>query len=90
MENASYPLSACAERTAVQRAASEGARKLVAVAVRGSGEGLTWPCGGCRQVLYEFGPEMLVVSEDDSGTREERLLADLLPDAFRGPVSGIT
>jgi hypothetical protein len=39
-------------------------------------------------VLYEFGPEMLVVSEDDSGTREERLLADLLPDAFRGPVTG--
>jgi hypothetical protein len=39
-------------------------------------------------VLYEFGPEMLVVSEDDGGSREERLLADLLPDAFRGPAPG--
>ncbi|HZA26798.1 MAG TPA: cytidine deaminase [Actinomycetota bacterium] len=88
VENASYPLSACAERSAVQRAVSDGARKLVAVAVRGSEETPTWPCGGCRQVLYEFGPEMTVVSESDSGEREERRLADLLPDAFRGPVTG--
>lgn len=88
VENASYPLSACAERSAVQRAVSDGARKLVAVAVRGSEETPTWPCGGCRQVLYEFGPEMTVVSESDSGEREERRLADLLPDAFWGPVTG--
>lgn len=90
VENASYPLSVCAERTAVQSAVSEGARSLVAVAVKGSAEGPTWPCGGCRQVLYEFGPEMMVVSEGADGKREERLLTDLLPNAFRGPVSGIT
>lgn len=60
------------------------------MAVRGSEDGPTWPCGGCRQVLYEFGPEMVVVSEGETGEREDRRLADLLPDAFRGPAAGIT
>ena len=84
VENASYGLSMCAERTAVFRAASEGARRLVAVAVAASNEEPTWPCGACRQVLLEFGPDMIVVSEGAGGRREERRLADLLPDAF-GP-----
>lgn len=84
VENASYGLSMCAERTAAFRAASEGARRLVAVAVVASNEEPTWPCGACRQVLWEFGPEMVVVSEGSGGRREERRLADLLPDAF-GP-----
>ena len=84
MENASYPLSVCAERGAVQRAVFEGAGRLVAVAVATSGPGVAWPCGGCRQVLHEFGPGMLVVAEGSDGRREERTLGDLLPDAF-GP-----
>lgn len=84
MENASYGLSICAERTAAHRAASEGVRRLVAVAVAASGEGPTWPCGACRQVLHEFGPELLVVSEGPDGAREERRLTELLPNAF-GP-----
>ena len=88
MENASYPLSVCAERSAVQAAVSDGVRTLVAVAVQGSREGPTWPCGGCRQVLYEFGPEVIVVSEDASGKREERPLAELFPEPFTGPVPG--
>jgi cytidine deaminase len=85
VENASYPLSVCAERSAVQRAASEGARRLVAVAVVGSSpDGPAWPCGGCRQVLNEFGQDLVVISEDPGGMRHERELAELLPDAF-GP-----
>jgi cytidine deaminase len=84
VENASYGLSMCAERTAVFRAASEGARGLVAVAVVASNEDPTWPCGACRQVLYELGPDLMVISEGSGGRREERRLADLLPDAF-GP-----
>jgi cytidine deaminase len=85
VENASYPLSVCAERSAVQRAASEGARRLVAVAVVGSSpDGPAWPCGGCRQVLHEFGQDLRVISEDPGGMRHERELAELLPDAF-GP-----
>jgi cytidine deaminase len=82
VENASYPLSACAERNAVQRAVSEGARSILAIAVTSSDQRPTWPCGGCRQVLWEFGPEIMVISEGKDGAREERELADLLPDAF--------
>lgn len=84
VENASYGLSMCAERTAAFRAASEGARRVVAVAVVASNEEPTWPCGACRQVLWEFGPDMVVISEGSGGRRDERRLADLLPDAF-GP-----
>lgn len=84
VECASYGLSMCAERTAVFRAASEGVRRLAAVAVVASNQEPTWPCGGCRQVLYEFGPDMLVISEGLGGQRQERKLTELLPDAF-GP-----
>jgi cytidine deaminase len=85
VENAAYPLSVCAERSAVQRAASEGARRLVAVAIVGSSpDGPAWPCGGCRQVLNEFSQDLLVISEGPGGLRDERELAELLPDAF-GP-----
>jgi cytidine deaminase len=84
VENASYGLSMCAERTAVFHAAAEGARRVDAVAVVASNEVPTWPCGACRQVLYEFGRDAVIVSEGLGGRREERRLADLLPDAF-GP-----
>jgi cytidine deaminase len=84
VENASYGLSMCAERTAMFHAAAEGVRKVVAVAVVASNEDPTWPCGACRQVLYEFGPDLTVVSEGLAGRREEHPLSDLLPLAF-GP-----
>ncbi len=85
VENASYGLSMCAERTAAFRAASEGVRSYLAIAVMGSNERPAWPCGACRQVLWELGPEMLVVTEGIGGHREESALADLLPNAF-GPL----
>jgi cytidine deaminase len=85
VENASYGMSLCAERGAVHKAVSEGVRRLEAVAVVASGEGHTWPCGACRQVLYEFGRgELVVVSEAPGGELEEHALAELLPNAF-GP-----
>ena len=84
VENASYGLSMCAERTAVFHAAAEGARGLRAVAVSASNDEPTWPCGACRQVLREFGPDMVVISEGLGGRREERKLTELLPLAF-GP-----
>lgn len=84
VENASYGLSMCAERTAVFHAVAEGVRRLRAVAVVASNKEPTWPCGACRQVLYEFGPDLVVISEGKGGRREERSLADLLPEAF-GP-----
>lgn len=85
VENASYPLSVCAERTAIQRAVTEpGGREVLAVAVVSSAGGETWPCGGCRQVLHEFGPGMAVITEDAAGEPVERPLSELLPEAF-GP-----
>jgi cytidine deaminase len=84
VENASYGLSMCAERTAVFHAVAQGVRRLRAVAVVASNDEPTWPCGACRQVLYEFGPDLVVISEGQGGRREERSLADLLPEAF-GP-----
>lgn len=82
VENAAYPLSTCAERTAVARAATEGAREFTAVAVIGPQDHAPCaPCGGCRQVLYEFGPDMVVVTPDGDGYRESTL-RDLLPGAF--------
>ena len=82
VENASYPLSVCAERNAVAAAVAAGKTQIDAVAVVGSGDGPTPPCGGCRQVLAEFGPKTLVVSEALDGERATWRLQDLLPDAF--------
>lgn len=84
VENASYGLSMCAERNAVQTAVVRGSLRIAAAAVVGPNEEPSWPCGACRQVLHEFGPDMLVVSEGSTGTREERRLGELLPAAF-GP-----
>jgi cytidine deaminase len=84
VENASYGLSMCAERNAVHTAVVRGSLRIAAVAVVGPNEQPSWPCGACRQVLHEFGPDMLVVAEGSSGERMEKRLGDLLPDAF-GP-----
>jgi cytidine deaminase len=86
VENASYPLGICAERAAVAAAVTAGERTIDAVAVVGSTEDVTPPCGGCRQVLNEFGPLMEVVGESPGGKRRRWTLAELLPDAF-GPDS---
>lgn len=84
IENASYPVSVCAERTAIGRMIDAGERRLDAVAVVTAAGTPTPPCGACRQVLWEFGPESIVVAETTSGERATWALADLLPDAF-GP-----
>jgi cytidine deaminase len=84
VEIASYPVGGCAEEAAIQRAVTDGARRIVAAAVASSGAAPTWPCGACRQRLHEFGPGMLVVSEGRGGEPIARPLTELLPDAF-GP-----
>jgi cytidine deaminase len=80
VENASYGLTICAERNAVAHAVAEGARRFDAVAVV-TENGVT-PCGACRQVLAEFGPEMTVVVSDAAGNCTLYPMADLLPAAF--------
>jgi cytidine deaminase len=89
IENASYPLSVCAERNAVAAAVIAGDRLLDLIAVVGGEQDPTPPCGGCRQVLNEFGPKMRVVCEGASGRRSEWTLPELLPEAF-GPSNLLT
>lgn len=84
IENASYGLSNCAERTAIFKAVSEGATEFRAIAVTARSSA-PWPCGACRQVLNEFAPNIRVIVAWDGG-RDERSLNQLLPCAF-GPKS---
>ncbi len=85
VENASFGLSICAERSAVVRAVAEGEHKFVAIAICADGPTPTAPCGACRQVLLEFGPEMQVILVGDQGLAGEVLeltVSELLPHAF--------
>ena len=86
VENASYGLCNCAERTAIFTAAAAGERTLAAVAVYTPTASPTSPCGACRQVINEFGPDALVISVCDGPARIETTLAALLPHAF-GPAN---
>jgi len=84
VENASYGLALCAERSAVATAISAGEKRLAAVAVETSTSPPAAPCGMCRQLLAEFGGDDLpVVLVNDKGEREETTLGQLLPHAFR-------
>lgn len=83
VENAAYPACICAERTALVKAVSEGRRTfdLIVVATHNAGS----PCGHCRQMLYEFAPDLRVVLADFEGNiRLETSLRELLPYGF-GP-----
>ena len=81
VENSSYGGTICAERTAVVKGVSEGAQRFTAIAIV-TPNGVS-PCGICRQVLYEFGPEMTVIMADAEGrVRHEMALNDLLPLGF--------
>ena len=80
VENASYGLSICAERTAVFKAVSEDERDFEAIAVV-TDKGVT-PCGACRQVLMEFGEDILVIAADETGGYRVFGLQELLPEAF--------
>lgn len=84
VENASYGLTNCAERTAIFAAAAAGARKLECVVVYTPTPGATAPCGACRQVIFEFGPEARVLSCCDGKGVIDTTIQALLPGAF-GP-----
>ena len=81
VENAAYPTTMCAERVAIFKAVSEGEREFAAIAVVTSNAGMS--CGGCRQVMAEFGLDTLVLIADDQGNiAQELTVRDLLPGAF--------
>jgi cytidine deaminase len=82
VENASYGMTNCAERTAVFKAVSDGYQDYVALAVAVPGGGT--PCGSCRQVLNEFNPDMLIIYNDEKGQLQRATVSQMLPHAF-GP-----
>jgi cytidine deaminase len=84
VENASYGLSICAERSAVAAAVNAGARELAAVAVATSTSPPAAPCGMCRQTLAEFARDLPIALANDKGEVVHTTLGELLPRAFRG------
>lgn len=81
VENASYPLSQCAERVAIHKAVSEGHRRIDTVVVVADGSEPAMPCGACRQVMAEFGVRRVIVATPN-GRRRVRTLRQLLAEPF--------
>lgn len=82
IENASYGLTNCAERTAIFKAVSDGHRRVAAIAVIADTDGPCSPCGACRQVLSEFGPAARVILTNLAGDVRVTSAGELLPGAF--------
>jgi cytidine deaminase len=84
VENASYGLTNCAERTAIFAAIAKSGPKLEvrAIVVVNDHRVPCSPCGACRQVIYEFGPEATVLFQSSKGWKESHI-AELLPEGFR-------
>ena len=82
VEGASYGNTICAERTALVKAVSEGKRSFKRVAIVANSPEYTAPCGICRQMLYEFAPELRVLAVRGDGNFAQAKLSDLLPCGF--------
>lgn len=82
VENASYGVTCCAERVALFKAVTDGAREFDAIAVTSDAEGPTYPCGICRQALVEFSRDMDVICTGTRGERDVKKINELLPCAF--------
>ena len=81
IENAAYPHTMCAERVAIFKAVSEGETEFEVIAVVTNNGGS--PCGGCRQVMSEFGLDTIVLIANGEGNLQKELtVAELLPEAF--------
>lgn len=88
VENASYGLTICAERSAISAAITNGAKKITAIAVVSEKQSSISPCGACRQVIAEFADDTtLVVTEGKNGEEVRITVGELLPMAFRGPAN---
>ncbi|MCE5286887.1 MAG: cytidine deaminase [Pelosinus sp.] len=87
IENASFGLTNCAERTAIFKAVSEGQKAIIALAIIADTEKPVFPCGACRQVMSEFcSGDTKIYLANLSGDVEEWKLKDLLPGAFTASV----
>lgn len=84
VESASYPTTCCAERVAVYNAVVNGETAILAVAVVTDTDPPAFPCGGCRQVLHEFGPHALVLAANLGDRVARSTVGRLLPGGFDG------
>ncbi len=82
VENSSFGATICAERTAFVKAISDGHRNFKAIAVASNGA-KAWPCGICRQFMYEFGDELTVITGPDEDHLEKHDIKELLLEGFR-------
>ena len=88
VENASYGLTMCAERVALLKALSEGARSFTAIAVVADTEAPTPPCGPCRQLLWEYCGDIPVLLANLAGPKGRHSMSELLPLPFDGRLLG--
>lgn len=82
IENSSYGLTICAERTAIFKAVSEGKRDFVALAIATDEPGYTPPCGACRQVLFDLAGDIRIIMTNSKTQLKVVRLKSLLPLAF--------
>jgi cytidine deaminase len=82
IENATYSLTVCAERVAIWKALSEGARRFTRIAIVADTHRLTPPCGACRQVLWEYCGDITIALANLHGDTQIVRLGELLPHAF--------
>lgn len=82
IENTSLSLSICAERVAFLKALSEGEKSFQALAIVSDSEGIITPCGACRQLIWEFAPQITVIMNNPRGDVRWARIGDLLPQAF--------
>ncbi|HSJ46598.1 MAG TPA: cytidine deaminase [Euzebyales bacterium] len=91
VENASYPVTICAERVAMSHAVVQGERAFTHIAVMGSSEQICTPCGMCRQFMFEFAPDLVVLAAGARGSVARYVLStDLLPGGFGSAALGGT
>ena len=83
VENSSYGATICGERTAIVKAVSEGYRDFEAIAVCGSDDVPSFPCGICRQFIFEFGSDIRIIMLDENKQMITYKISELLPKGFR-------
>lgn len=90
VENAAYGSTLCAERTALVKAVSEGCRSFTRLAVVGNSADYCWPCGACRQMLYEFAPDLEVLVARAGSHLCQIHPAPASPPGLRAGLPGLT